>query len=134
MSTANRLPLSPANMVLVSLLALGAVTCAVLGRWPGVAFLGVMAVFIVFAARFARRADSRDITRINAIEYRDERDRELARQGFAVVGAAALIVSTLGAVVSIVLDDPLLVSISCAQLLLLAIIWGVADARAVRRG
>lgn len=134
MSTANRLPLSRTNMVLVSFLAAGVVICLLLGRWPGVAFLGAIALFVVLAARYARRPDSRDITRINAIEYRDERDRELARHGFAVVGAAALIISTVGAVVAIVVDHQVLVIVSCAQLFALAVIWGIADARAVRVG
>lgn len=83
------------------------------------------------AALYARRPDSRDITRLNAIEYRDERDRILAKQGFAAVGAAALILSAIELVLAIVLNQ--LVLPACVQLIALCTVWGVANSLAVRR-
>lgn len=131
MSPEARFPLSPINMLLVGLLTAGAATTAILGNWLGTAFLGFIAVFATVAARYARRPDSQDITRVNALEYRDERDRELARRGFSAVGATALILSLLAATVCIVLADPLLIMLSCGQLLLLSIVWAVSNSRVV---
>jgi uncharacterized membrane protein len=131
MSTDTRFPLSRINMLLVGVLVVGAVVTAVLGNWLGTAFLGFIAVFVTFAARYARRADSRDITRINALEYRDERDRDLARRGFSAVGAAALILSMIAVTVCIVLADPMLILLSCGQLLVLCIVWAVSNSRVV---
>ena len=98
--------------------------------------------------------------RINAIEYRDERDSRLAGHGFAVVGAWALVLATaeliaatiyVGAVtlsttvhgssgsLSFTLTREGIVAgsleaIAAGQLLVLALVWGIANTRAVKRG
>lgn len=131
MSTDTWLPLSRINMVLVAAVVAGAITTGILGNWGGTAVLGIVAAFVVGAARYARRTESRDIARINALEYRDERDRDLARRSLSVVGAAALILSALTALVSVVMADRLLISLSCGQLFILAIIWGITNSRVV---
>ncbi|WP_245853183.1 DMT family transporter [Blastococcus aggregatus] len=56
-------------------------------------------------AIFARHPSSREITRVNAIEYRDERDKGIAQVGFSVVGVVALVVSAIEFVAVAVLAD-----------------------------
>jgi hypothetical protein len=128
----NRLPISAVNAVLVSSFLLGAVTTAALRNWPAATVLGVLGLFGLGAALYARRDKARDITRVNAIEYRDERDRTVARNGFAVVGAVALVLSVVQVVVSTGLTEHFW--FSYAQLLVLSVTWGIANSLAVRRG
>jgi accessory gene regulator protein AgrB len=126
-----RSPISAANTVMVStffvasvvLVVLGNVGMALLMAYFGAAGLGV--------ALYARRPDSRDITRLNAIEYRDERDKNLAAQGFAVVGIAALIIVFISFVVMMLTQQ--LNWYVLAVLLALLVVWGVANAVVVRR-
>ncbi len=140
---AKRLPISRANIVLVGAMAAGAIVTAVFGNLLGTAMLVVIAGGILIAALIARRPNSSDLERVNAIEYRDERDAALARRGFAVVGVAALILSLLevlaGALLSTYfLERPLIgiiveTSVS-AQLVVLCVVWGWANIVVVRRG
>ena len=110
----------------------GAIAAALTQNWFGAILLLAVGLFGFTAALYARRPNSRDITRLNAIEYRDERDRTLAKQGFAAVGAAALILTVLEVVLATVFFNQL-VAIACAQLLALCIVWGVANSNAVKR-
>jgi len=144
--TTSRLPVSTVNAVLVAVFLVGAVVTAVLGNWLGTTLLGVLGIFGLIGALYARRADSRDITRVNAIEYSDERDRTIAQKGFAVVGAVALALSVLQVVLATIFAEvvvqtgvsglsvetqiPLLPYI---QLFILALTWGVANSVAARR-
>jgi hypothetical protein len=111
----------------------GAIAAALTQSWFGAILLLAGSLFGLSAALYARRPNSRDITRLNAIEYRDERDRVLAKQGFATVGAAALMLSVIEVVLAIVFFDQL-VAIACAQLFALCIVWGIANSNAARRG
>ena len=98
--------------------------------------------------------------RINAIEYRDERDSRLAGHGFAVVGAWALALSALELVAATIfvgattlttavdesnvgiaftlsgvgLVAAAVEAIAALQLLVLSVVWGIANTRAVKRG
>lgn len=128
--SSSRLPLSVANILLVSIFLVGAVTTAVLHNWIGTGLLTVLGLGGLGGAIYARRAGSRDITRINAIEYRDERDRMLARNGFAVVGAVALALSVVELVVATVLTSYYF--IASIQLFILTVTWVSANSRAVR--
>jgi hypothetical protein len=126
-----RSPISVVNTVLVltflaasALMAvLGNVGMALLFAYLGLAGLGV--------ALYARRPNARDITRINAIEYRDERDRSLAAEGFAAVGVAALIL-LLAAFIFMLIADQFSLYVFVILLALL-VVWGVANSLAVRR-
>jgi hypothetical protein len=139
-----RLPLSMPNLVIVIVGAVGAVATALTGNVPGAVYLGLIAVFILVVALIVhRRRDARDITRINALEYVDERDRRLAASGFAVVGAVALALSSLEFVVATFamrlfpfpsFTGVLIVWIAGAQSIVLCVVWAVANSRAVRRG
>ncbi|MEC5169210.1 hypothetical protein RCH11_001676 [Glaciihabitans sp. GrIS 2.15] len=46
----------------------------------------VIAVVAIVQAQLARRPKSSDLSRVNGLECRDERDRLLARAGFSVGG------------------------------------------------
>ena len=131
MKTTNRSPISPINIVLVSTLFAGAIVTALTQNWLGAILLLVGGIFGLSGALYARRPSSRDITRLNAIEYRDERDRVLAKQGFAAVGAASLILSVIEVVFAIIFNQ--LVAVACAQLIALCIVWGIANSIAVKR-
>ena len=131
------LRISTINRVLVGSLFLGAVIAGALGRWTGAVFLGVLCLGGLAAALAARRSDSRDVTRLNALEWRDERDRTLAKSGFAVVGVVALLM-VLGEFIVVVAtvttaDSPLFWA-AITQLTILCVVWVVANSVVVRRG
>ncbi|MDP9026624.1 MAG: hypothetical protein M3N46_03595 [Actinomycetota bacterium] len=159
-TTSSRLPLSVPNIVLIGGCLAGAVTTIVLQNWFGAILLLMLGGGGLLSALVARRAGASDWLRINAIEYRDERDARLASHGFAVVGAWALVLATLelvaatifvGAVTltssGTVADGTIsfstsassllgagLETIAALQLFVLALVWGIANTRAVKRG
>jgi hypothetical protein len=140
MSTPSRggLPVSVTNAVMVGTFLAGAAVTAVAGKWFEAGLLAGVGLVVVATALYARRPNSRDITRVNAIEYRDERDKRIAQVGFSVVGVVALVVSAVEFVaVAIVTDTrdwpPVAQLFVTAQLLLLYVVWGVANSIAARR-
>ena len=159
-TTSSRLPLSLPNMILVGVSFAGAIVTIVLGNWFGAILLIMLGGGGLLSALLARRAGASDWLRINAIEYRDERDSRLASHGFAVVGAWALVLATLelvaatifvgavtlttsvgahGGSITYILSGASLVAaaveaIAAVQLFVLAIVWGIANTRAVNRG
>ena len=132
-----RLPISAINLVLLSAFFLGALTAGALGSWTGAGYLGFFGLGGLAGALFARRSGSRDVTRLNALEWRDERDRALAKSGFAVVGAVALLMVLAQFIVVVVTDtshhSPFM-WLTLSQALILYIAWGIANSVAVRRG
>jgi len=158
-TTSSRLPLSVPNIVLIGGSFAGAIVAVVLGNWFGAILLLLVAGSGLITALLARRASASDWLRINAIEYRDERDARLASHGFAVVGAWALALSALelvaatiyvGAVITTTVHDAdgsiaftlsgagvvagALQALAALQLFVLALVWGIANTRAVKRG
>ena len=131
MKTTKRLPISTVNIALAGTLFAGAIATALTHNWFAAFVFVVGGAAGLGAALYARRPDSRDITRLNAIEYRDERDRVLAKEGFAAVGAAALILSVIEFVLALVFNQ--LIGLAAAQVVVLCIVWGVANSIAVRR-
>jgi len=129
--TTKRLPISTVNIALAGTLLAGAIATALAHNWFASFVFVAGGVAGVGAALYARRPSSRDITRLNAIEYRDERDRLLAKQGFAAVGAAALILSFLEFVLALIFDQ--IVDLAAAQVVILCIVWAIANSIAVRR-
>lgn len=134
----SRMPVSPVNALLVAAFLLAAVGTAVAGRWGQAVLLAVVGLLGLGAALYARRHGSGDVTRVNAIEYRDERDRQIARDGFAVVGAVALVLSVGGFVAVQALGDqqawaPVARGLAAGQLLVLAVVWALANYLAARR-
>lgn len=126
--------ISTANVILLGSLAAGTIVCAVLQNVTGVVLLGVTGVLALLGIVANLRADAPDIGRINALQYRDERDRTLARAGFSIVGAAALIISVIEAVAAAISGSQLFQMLAFGQLFVLAVIWGVANSIVVRRG
>jgi len=146
-------------MVLVGSSLAGAVVTIVLGNWFGTVLLLILGLGGLFSAVLARRPGASDWLRVNAIEYRDERDSQLARQGFAAVGAWALALATLELVAATIFTSAALLPIrsgppgsfgfevtgsalvggvievvAAVQLLVLTVVWGIANTRAVKRG
>ena len=140
--THRRLPLSVPNIVIGSVGVTGTIVTAVTHNVWGAAFIGVITVIGLICALAARGPHASDLTRINAIEYRDERDRQLATYGFAVVGAVALCLAVAESVTAIILAGTVfglrvgsvVVGVVAAQQLVLYLVWGIANIRAVRRG
>jgi len=126
--------LSTANIILLSSLAGGALVCAALQNVLGAVWLGATALLALIGILPNLRPDARDIGRINAIQYRDERDRRLARDGFSIVGAAALIISVIEAVAAAISGNIAFQIAAFAQLFVLSVIWAIANSVAVRRG
>jgi len=137
LKSVERLPISAINLVLLSAFLLGALIAGALGSWTGAAYLGALGLGGLACALFARRSGSRDVTRLNALEWRDERDRTLAKSGFAVVGAVALLMVLAQFIVVVVTDaghDSPFMWVTLSQMLILYIAWGIANSVAVRRG
>jgi hypothetical protein len=134
----SRLPVSGVNAVLVGVLLLAAVGAAVAGRWSQAVPLMIVGLVALASALHARRHGSGDVTRVNAIEYRDERDRKIARDGFATVGVVALVLSGIAFVVVSMTgreqaSAPALNLVVSGQLLVLAVVWALANYAAARR-
>jgi hypothetical protein len=159
-SSRRRLPLSVPNIVLIGGCLLGAIATILLQNWFGTILLILLGGGGLLSALLARRAGASDWLRINAIEYRDERDSRLAGHGFAVVGAWALALATLELVAATIFVGAVtlttsvsttagsvafsltrsgvlagaLEAIAALQLFVLALVWGIANTRAVKRG
>jgi hypothetical protein len=136
LKSTERFPISRINLVLVSAFLLGALIAGAQGSWQGAMFLGFLSLGGLACALHARRSGSRDVTRLNALEWRDERDRNLAKSGFAVVGAAALLMLVMQFVVVLTLadaDSPFVLA-ATVQLTILSLAWSIANSVVVRRG
>ena len=137
LKSVERLPISAINLVLVSAFLLGALIAGALGSRTGAAYLGALGLAGLAGALYARRSGSRDVTRLNALEWRDERDRTLARSGFAVVGSVALVMVLAQVIVVVITDagpDSPFMWVTLSQVFILYITWGIANSVAVRRG
>ena len=131
LKSVERLPISAINLVLVSVFLLAALIEAALGKWPGAVYLGVLGLGGLAGALYARRSGSRDVTRLNALEWRDERDRTLAKSAFAVVGAVALLMvlaQLIVVVVTVTTADSPFFWVAVLQTLILYIVWVVRTA------
>jgi hypothetical protein len=159
-SNRRRLPLSVPNIVLIGGCLVGAIATILLQNWFGAILLIVLGAGGLLSALLARRSGASDWLRVNAIEYRDERDSRLASHGFAVVGAWALALSTLELVAATIYVGAVTLTTSvhgpsgsvaftltrsgvlagaleataALQLFMLALVWGIANTRAVKRG
>lgn len=100
---------------------------------PGIVII-VVSVIGVLASAYARRRGSGDLERVNALEYADERDRAAGGKALAAVGVTALIVSMAQFMVAALIDERVFVLVSAVQVLLLAIVWLIANWFFVRRG
>src|SRR5665647_3409335 len=128
LKSVERLRISTINVVLVSALLLGALAEAALGRWQGAITFGALGLSGFAGALYARRSGSRDVTRLNALEWRDERDRTLAKLGFAVVGAVALLMVLAQFIVVVGTEaghDSPFMWVTLSQMLILYIAWGI---------
>jgi cell division protein FtsW (lipid II flippase) len=126
-----RSPISVVNTVLVLTFLLASVGMTLLGDEGLALIMAYLGLAGVGVALYARRPTSSDVTRLNAIEYRDERDRSLASQAFAAVGVAALIILFVACITMMFLErfDWYLFAI----LMSLLVVWSVANSVVVRR-
>lgn len=135
MSTRKWLRMSWWNVVLLVGVLAAAAVMAVLGRWVEAVVFAVVVLFLGASAVYARSGRSGDLTRLNAAEYLDERDRAAATQGFAAVGVTALLLGFALLVLATVLLEPgePMFLVLIGNLLVLAVAWGVANWVALRR-
>jgi hypothetical protein len=131
-SDTHRPPVSRVNAVIFGLLATGFVATLAGGLWVQAAILGAGLLAVGVGVRRARRADTGPLTRVNALEYRDTRDRVIARDGFAVVGIVALVLSVTAVLLTAVLL-PGWVLVPAGQTLVLFSVWLLANGLAARR-
>ncbi|CAN5402590.1 hypothetical protein BH10ACT4_BH10ACT4_08970 [soil metagenome] len=135
MANRRELPLSTPNIILVSVFLATAIAAAAFQSWVACVLTLLLAVGIAVQARLARRSESSDRARLNALEYRDERDRALARSGFSVVGGLALIVSVAEWIVASAVHftnydlgwATALYYVTYFQMLLFNVVWGRAN-------
>jgi hypothetical protein len=130
----DRLPISGVNVVLVTAFVVGGLVTLVLGH-----VLQAVGLFLVGAgglhcALWARRPSARDVTRLNALEWRDERDRQLGKEALSVVGATALVLSIVELVVVSVLAIDAALWLAWIQLVVLMTVWALMNSIVVRRG
>ncbi|WP_435080318.1 hypothetical protein [Clavibacter michiganensis] len=130
--TTERRGISRVNMILVGAFLLAAVVVLILGYTDRAITLAAFAVICLIQAVVAAQPEASDGTRIDGLEYRDERDRQLAQRGFAAVGVAAILLSCGAFLVRTMLGD--LDWWLGGQVLVLVVVWGVANRIAVRRG
>jgi hypothetical protein len=120
-----RLPLAPVNLVLCGVMALAAVVTLIIGQWQEAVVVVIALAIMVVQLRRARRPDASDVRRVDAMEYRDERDRVIGTEGLAVVGAAAMILTMVEYVVALALHRWVILPLG--QMVLLAVVWTVAN-------
>lgn len=129
-----RWPISIVNTVIYGLGVLFGIALIVGGEAaPGIVII-VVSVIGVLASAWARRRGAGDLERVNALEYADERDRAAGGKALAAVGVTALIVSMAQFMVAALIDERVFVLVSAVQVLLLAIVWLIANWFFVRRG
>lgn len=128
----DRLPLSRPNLMIFTALLAGLVTAVILQLWLHVAAFAVTAALGALGVWWARRPNASDVNRVDAIEYRDERDRTIARDGFAILGAVALLLAMAEFLVAGVLA-PASLGFTAPHLLVLCIVWGIGNRVAARR-
>ena len=121
-------------VVILPFLALGIVSI-VAGNWfvGGVVIAACVAQYAF--ARWSRGRRASDLTRVNSLEYSDERDRNIAMFGFAVVGVVALIgvlVALLVVILTLPDEGPLQFGLSMGVIVLYAA-WGIGNWWAARR-
>ena len=137
LKSVERLGISAINVVLVSTFLLGALIAAALQRWQGALYLVLVGIGMLAVALYAHRSGSRDVTRLNALEWRDERDRTLAKSGLAAVGVVALVMVVAQFIVVMLTDpgpDSPFLWMTLAQVLILNLAWVIANSVVVRRG
>lgn len=135
MSTRERFGMSWWNAVLVGVVLLAAVIMAVLGRWGVAGIFAVVAVVLAGSAIYARSGKASDLTRLNATEYLDERDRATGTQAFAIVGVVALVMTMIVFVIGIALLEPgsPMFYVLWAQIIVMTFAWMIANVVALRR-
>jgi hypothetical protein len=124
--------ISRVNTVIVGAFLLAAVIALIAGYADRAIFLAAFAVVGLIQAVVAAQPEASDATRIEGLEYRDERDRQLAQRGFAAVGVAAVLLSCGAFLVRTMMGD--IDWWIGGQMIVLALVWGVANRIAVRRG
>ena len=158
-ASSRRRPLSLPNLLLVGGSFAGAIVSMALGNWIGAFLLLILGGCGLLVAVLARREGASDWLRVFAVEYRDERDARVANRGFAVVGAWAMVLATAELIAAtifvgvVTLGSPAtptvggigvafsrdeivagsIEAIAAGQLLVLAMVWAIANARTVAR-
>ncbi|OUE19882.1 hypothetical protein BFL34_02025 [Clavibacter michiganensis] len=130
--TTERRGISRVNALLVGVLAAGALVALIAGNHYNALTLALMGAILLGGALHAARPAASDVTRINGLEYRDERDGLLAQKGFAAVRVAALVMTVGTFFVTTLMGQVQWYVL--AQMLVLAGVWAVANWLAVRRG
>ncbi|SFS13823.1 hypothetical protein SAMN04487783_1708 [Agrococcus baldri] len=135
MSTRKRFGMSWWNVVMAAVTLIAGVIMAVLGRWVAAGIFLVVALAIAGSAVYARSGRASDLTRLNAAEYVDERDRAVGTRALAIVGVVALLLTMTVFVIGMVLLEPgsPMFVVLTGQVLALAVAWAIANVVALRR-
>ncbi|WP_349828120.1 hypothetical protein [Brevibacterium litoralis] len=135
--------MSPVNIGLSVMFGLVAVLFFVDGNIVSGAIMTVCLVATIASVLWARSGSSGDVTRLNALEYSDERDRRLGVRGLAAVGVAGLSIGGGAFVAFVTLQvfdvamSPFVHGVFLGLVLLvvvLCIVWSIANWIVARRG
>jgi len=102
---AERLPVSVTNTAVIGALLVGAALAALRSNGVGAIILAATAIGWAGIALYARSRRADDRNRVGNFNPVDERDRTIGRNGFALVGAVALILTGGEMLVRVVLGD-----------------------------
>lgn len=135
MSTHEHLRMSWWNAALTIAALVAAIVLAVQQSWVSSIVTTLVAVGTAVTAIYARSGRASDLTRLNAAEYVDERDRAIGARALAVVGLVAMVMTLAVFILAMVLTEPgePLRWIAIGQVLVLAVAWMLANLVAVRR-
>lgn len=104
------------------------------GLWFPGALVGVSVIGFAVSVIYARTGRAGDLTRVNALELHDERDRGIAVHAFAVVGVAALVVNFGGIlVIALTAQSGGVALVLAAEALVLSAVWSIANWYYARR-
>lgn len=123
------------NALTTLALLVAAVVLAVVGRWIPALITVILGVVIAASAIYARSGRASDITRLNALETVDERDRAMTGFALAVVGVAGLVLAMAVFIAALALLEPghPMFWVAWGQLLAITGVWMVTNLLAVRR-
>lgn len=128
---AERLPVSVPNAAVIGALLVGAALAGLRGNGVGAIILAAVAIGWAGIALYARSRRADDRSRVGNFDPRDERDRTIGRNGFALVGAAALILTGGEMLVRVVLGDN--DGATLVRFLVLAAVWSIGVANSAEK-
>jgi len=126
-----RLPVSIPNAAVIGALLVGAALAALRANGVGAVILAATAIGWAGIALYARSGRADDRNRVGNFNPVNERDRTIGRNGFALVGAAALILTGGELLVRVVLGNN--DGATLVRFMILAAVWSIGIANSAEK-